>query len=390
MEPNPLLPANAGEFEQAHALVAAWRLPDVFALVKVLRTLWDPLTCPASELPILAWAWSVDYWRPEWTEARKRRVIAEARLYHSRKTTVAGARMALGYRDAQLVRAYTPRQGVFADPPVSEAENKAWIAGLPEIRVYDPAPAILARRPGGFIGVSCFVRGDARLARRAVLLRDGVETPLRVIPLADPKVLGDRLVFPIARQKVMIVGRAGNAFAASAIPGVQTAAVRLGSGSDYYRNAVTPGDQAAFVQSRRRQIPEAKTVFTPVAKGGRMIVAPVAIARGYVSLLFSDQAGRLASRAPLNVLGKSRVMRAPYTANYLVDWSRQVPRSRLPPGRRVAASSEPIVRELMSAVADSQAMRDQNSLSLKATRRLSYQDIRAMKSGARYGDRRGN
>lgn len=389
MEEQDLLPENAGVFEQAHALVAAWRLPDTFALVRVLRTLWDPLTCPASELPILAWAWSVDYWRPEWTENRKRRVIAEARLYHSRKTTIAGIRMSLGYRDARLVRAYTPRQGVFADPPVTAEENKTWLAGLPEIRVYDAAPAILPRAPQGFASVNLFARGDARLARKAVLVRDGVETPLRSIPLADPKVQGERLVFPIAKLTVMIAGRAGATFAAPAVPGVQTAAVRLGSGEDYTRGAVTPGDREAFVQSRRRQVDGEKATFTPTARAGRMIVAPVAIVRGYTSLLFSDQAGRLASRKPLNSVGTSRVMRAPFTANFLVDWKREAPRSRMPAGTRVAPSSEPIVRELMSAIADAQAMRDQNSLSLKSTRRLSYQDIRALKAGARYGDRRG-
>ena len=178
-------------FEQLVSQTNASRLPTLAELVEFIRTLWDPWTCPVSELKLLAWAWSVDVFEDWWPEPRKRRTIAESRLYHARKTTTAGVRMALGYRDATLVRVNTPRMGFFADVPVSAADEARWRAGLPEIRIYDPAPVVLKRRPWGFAGVNLIARADARLARTAVLVRDGVEG--LVVPPDDAEALARAL-----------------------------------------------------------------------------------------------------------------------------------------------------------------------------------------------------
>ncbi|WP_405030660.1 phage tail protein I [Methylobacterium sp. WCS2018Hpa-22] len=381
---------SAGIFERVVALVAAWRLPNAFALAETLRTLWNPLTCPESELPILAWAFSVDYWRDDWPLSRKRAVIAESRLYHSLKTTVAGTRMALGYRDAKLVRAHLPRHGFFCDSSVSATEQREWRKALPEIRIYDAPPFIIPRRPGRFVGISLFARSDARLARVATLMRNGIETPLRIIPLGDPSTPGERIILPVQKQAAMIVGRGGSRTVAPSDVGVNTLAVRLGTADSFTRETATPGERGALIQTRRQQIEGARAHFTPEGRGGRRFVAPSVIAFGFTSLKFSDQPGKLASRGPSNVVGKSRVMRSAYTANFLVDWSREVPMTKLPRGRKVAAPSEPVVREIMEAIVDAQAMRDRNTLSLRATRRLTYADVRALEGGTRYGERRGN
>lgn len=57
-----------------------------------LRDLWNPETCPVKFLPYLAWAFSVDSWDENWSEAEKRSVIGEAFWLHQRKGTVTAIR----------------------------------------------------------------------------------------------------------------------------------------------------------------------------------------------------------------------------------------------------------------------------------------------------------
>jgi len=67
--------------------------------------LWNPATCPAALLPWLAWALSVDDWDANWTEDRKREVIAAAVYVHRHKGTVASIRTAIdkaGFAGAEL------------------------------------------------------------------------------------------------------------------------------------------------------------------------------------------------------------------------------------------------------------------------------------------------
>src|ERR1700676_4575348 len=55
-----------------------------------LRRLWDPYRCHIDDLPYLAWSFSVDIWDTEWTEAKKRFVVANAVAHHRIKGTKAG------------------------------------------------------------------------------------------------------------------------------------------------------------------------------------------------------------------------------------------------------------------------------------------------------------
>jgi phage tail P2-like protein len=71
---NDLLPPSATSQERAIA-AATSRVSDVPVPI---RTLWNAQTCPVDLLPWLAWALSVDTWYSNWTEVRKRAVIAAA------------------------------------------------------------------------------------------------------------------------------------------------------------------------------------------------------------------------------------------------------------------------------------------------------------------------
>lgn len=87
-ERNDLLPPNRSPLERATARALA----DIERVPIPLRTLWNPYTCPEHLLPYLAWAFSVEHWRPEWPTERKRRAIAESWLVHRKKGTHAAVR----------------------------------------------------------------------------------------------------------------------------------------------------------------------------------------------------------------------------------------------------------------------------------------------------------
>lgn len=100
-----LLPPNATPLERRAAQALAWdvssRMP-----ADLIPTLWNPDTCPADLLHILAWAESVDTWDATWPEERKRAVIKESRAIHRQKGTPAAIRRvlsALGQPDAEIM-----------------------------------------------------------------------------------------------------------------------------------------------------------------------------------------------------------------------------------------------------------------------------------------------
>ncbi|RKR02590.1 phage tail P2-like protein [Kushneria sinocarnis] len=93
---SPILPPNATALERA----AAEALAELERVPVPLRTLWNPDTCPASLLPYLAWAFSVDRWDPTWSESAKRGVIRSAFYVHQHKGTISALRRVvepLGY-----------------------------------------------------------------------------------------------------------------------------------------------------------------------------------------------------------------------------------------------------------------------------------------------------
>lgn len=96
MNAQPLLPGNDTPLERyaAHALAHIQRVPIP------LRQLCNPNTCPVALLPYLAWAFSVDRWDSEWSEANKRAAIRSSHYIHSHKGTLGALRRViepLGY-----------------------------------------------------------------------------------------------------------------------------------------------------------------------------------------------------------------------------------------------------------------------------------------------------
>lgn len=86
-----VLPWNATSQERALEAATA-RVSDVPVLV---REQWSPATCPAAQLPWLAWAMSVDTWNADWTDEQKRAAIQASFEVHQRKGTAGAVKLAL-------------------------------------------------------------------------------------------------------------------------------------------------------------------------------------------------------------------------------------------------------------------------------------------------------
>lgn len=87
---NPLLPPNATDLEKklAETGAEAFKQPSI-------RQVKDVDKAPADFLAFLAWERQVNYWRDEWPDALKRRIINEAIPQHKIKGTPAAIKRAL-------------------------------------------------------------------------------------------------------------------------------------------------------------------------------------------------------------------------------------------------------------------------------------------------------
>lgn len=86
-----LLPPNASELEYALAEVVA-RISEIPV---PNADLYNPELCLPSPLPWLAWAFSVDEWKPDWTIEQKRQSVANSVYVHRHKGTVGALKSAL-------------------------------------------------------------------------------------------------------------------------------------------------------------------------------------------------------------------------------------------------------------------------------------------------------
>jgi len=386
-----LLPPGATVPEKAAASLGVL----VDRLHDPIGAMADADTIPAQALPHLAWGVSADAYDPAWPELRRRKVVGEWVLYHERKTTVAGVRMALGYRDVELVDHHLPRHGIYCDVAVALADQARWLAGLPEIRIYDPSPVL---RPGvrpAFVGAGLVCDPDARLSRRAVLARDGVETPLTIAPRDGM----ERIVLPVRAIAGLVFGgpAASRVVAPSEIRETVLVVRPIASGDDdYVRPVAAAGDVGTLVTARRLTVPNGFPIFAPVGHHRPAgvplanMVAPVSVARSVLVMRLTGAPGRQTGHKALNCVGASRITPPPYSAGWTVHVARAVPRLHLPEGRLVAPSSAPRVREVEEAVRSASALRDYpgNRLNLSATRRLTFADLRAVRAGQRFGDRK--
>ena len=182
-----LLPSTSGAFEHAVSQVSAPRRPLPSHLVRQVK---DPDLCPADLLPVLAAEYSVDIWIDTWPEAKKRDVIRNAIKHHRLKGTLAGISAYAELVGSEVVSIIRPPAKFFASPSNSIEQRRAWLEALPLVKIYrnvgraDARPSIFAGsgiRPrflSGRFAVSNLAGERSR--KRALLIRDGVETEIGV------------------------------------------------------------------------------------------------------------------------------------------------------------------------------------------------------------------
>jgi phage tail P2-like protein len=132
---------NATGFEKAMADVDAERLIRIYA--EAIIDVWDPYRISLRNLPYLAWAMGVNLWDDGWCETTKRTWVARQWEFKSLRGTAAGIRMAVDYvsRDVtswgyQVTKITAPPQRVYSGPSLTREEREAWLAMLPQVRVW--------------------------------------------------------------------------------------------------------------------------------------------------------------------------------------------------------------------------------------------------------------
>lgn len=205
-----LLYRSATGFEKALADVDSQRITDIYA--EAIIDVWDPYAIQYKHLPFLAWALGVNLWEEGWHELTQRTWTARQWEFKSLRGTEAGIRMAIDYvgRDQspfgyQVRKITAPPQAVYSGPSLTREQREAWLATLPQIRVWRiQEPGFAQTWKAFYGGHDATVRkrdarfclggpdaGDAysyiipstaleRLHRRARYILNGVETDTKV------------------------------------------------------------------------------------------------------------------------------------------------------------------------------------------------------------------
>lgn len=205
-----VLPNNATTYERAMAA----QVERLLALDVPIADLWNPQKCPVDLLPYLAWALSVDIWKTDWPEFKKRAVIAEAVKLHRLKGTETALRRYVDQVDAKVLQVVTPPQDFFAAADPSKEEMDAYVRKLPQLRLYTGQDngrdefGLFADMGFADHGFATLDMGPALYGRRATVRRNGVDEPLKVVTIET--VVTERGVRDVERTS--IPGDAGFAF----------------------------------------------------------------------------------------------------------------------------------------------------------------------------------
>ncbi|MCO5082656.1 MAG: phage tail protein I [Rhizobiaceae bacterium] len=392
-----LLPANSKAFERAFSISVAElrRMP-----AELILTLWDPWTIPAGFLAVLAWGLHLDYWREWWPEFRKRQVIAESRAFHRLKSTIAADRMACAYADAELISYHLPRDGFAIGRGVTPEAYERWVAGLPEIRVYQLPPRENRFPPlGGAIGRHPFCRGGQMQRARRAELRQGD----RIVPLVvsgettgtDGETLSDieRVSVPKPPAATLAVGRGAFSLPIGKVPSSR----RVFS----FRWQPTSRDPFDLVPGVPSLIPVEATprkegLFRP-HRPWRFVVGrtPVTGSFGwprpddwYLALRVADGSGPSGVRPRSGAIGRDRLPRERYSKELAVLLTRPARRGFPFSSGRIVPSPDAKVADVLEAIGSAQSLRDRVSVNLNVYRPLTVADLETVTDRTRVGDYR--
>ena len=193
-----ILYREASGLERALADTEWDRLSSINA--ELIIDTWDPQQCPIALLPYLAWEMGVNFWNTGWSETTQRAWIAAQWDFKSLRGSVDGTIMAVDYagRDVSpfgysVKAVLTQPQAIYFGPSPTKEQRDAWLATLPQIRVYyfnytgtaTPAEFFV----GSWIGTSSWDglafcmppnESEMRMGRAATWNVNGVDTDVTV------------------------------------------------------------------------------------------------------------------------------------------------------------------------------------------------------------------
>jgi len=328
-----LLPSASSDLMLAQSLVSAARRP---LPADLIRSMWNPWTCPADLLPYMAAGLGLEIWRDSWPEGRQREIIADIWRLKRNKTKLKGIREYLGLVDATLVSAHRPRDACWLVRTMTEAERAAQMAAMPQIRIHPPK-AVAATLPRAFVSgrfvrqalcgrALCASDAAALYAGRADYVDGGVETPvtLRGIDGTLDASITITLAAPGSIAKLFVAR--GRAF-------LGRGALMASDAGDHVL-AITPSKAAPSFAVPRGLVPSTvrPVHVAEVAAGrpGQIFLGRAGVGRGallasdaldhvYDQVTLFDPSRTVTTRTPYSFVGSTRMRRRAYTAEILVD-----------------------------------------------------------------------
>ena len=381
-----LQPQNATPLMKAVSLTNAARRP--IPLVD-LSTLWDPMAAPAEVLPYLAAAHGVSVWRSDWTDAKKRQVIAASIQLKRQRGTAPCFEGHLGFLDAELVQIIAPPQRAVVRAALTAEERQRWLSQFPELRVYhyrNRNRQLGVATPGRWLSARWTVRSsEASLyaGARAVIVDRGVEASavVQVVSGAAEFAQSIRIGLP-TRGRRCVLGPASARFLTPLASGAadRLYAFRPGlTGPDTLR----PGLQPIDVTPERVAASQSALVALPV---GQALAGPFRFARAsrareavYDSIrLFEPdrvQRGRVRRRAGLTA-GFSRLGQPAFRLELAVDVSQRRRKARRFPNLPgfIEAFDPERTEEAMAAIRSAKLGRDKVEVRTALHRRITAGD----------------
>ncbi|WP_199499921.1 phage tail protein I [Methylovirgula sp. 4M-Z18] len=333
-----LLPPNGSTFESVLSLVSAARRP---LNSDIIRSVWNPATCPLDLLPYLAWGLGLELWDDSWSEQKKRDTIANIWKLKREKTTLAGISAYVDLVGSEVVAARRPRDKVFAIQTLSDAERAAQMALMPQIHIYPAAQPVTGDMAKAFFAGDtwhCFYNAGevsepsdaaARYEQRAVYVDAGVTSPVYVRGLDQ------------ALDSGVTVALASPASTAKAFLNTcWSATVLIDTDADNRTVAITPQDlgesfavPAGLTPTEVRPIRVAESVALQPGKafcsfsywGGDSLVASDAETHVYDQVTLFDSSRLVSTHRAISFWGWSHFALAPYSAELTIDIPLQRP-----------------------------------------------------------------
>lgn len=398
MSDTTLLPDNRMAFEEAVDLTCA----DALDLRDGLRNLVKPYDIPSSHLPWLAWGLSVDLWKRDWPEAKKRSQTARALPFHAIKGTQTAISEALKVMGAAPRRFVVPPAKTYVAKSLTDEERAAYLDRFAQLRVYPFVARGITGRYGLFLScgrglgttglgpVNPVSLEGTRYLRTAKLYDQGQETKL-TIRVVTPESLGRFAAF--AYDEVIIGPKPTAAIHLGAPPkaqsflvddfGVRQRVVRIPRETNYtYRlgreQYTTVWPQGQLIDVQPQYVAEVhdkqETAVHPGAPGARLLGAclPPSIAwrHIYERWHIHDPDRVPDQRKRSTHLGITRLGMPAYTAEVLTRLKgRRHPRTvgRFVNGFLVAANRRPI-ENARSATMAAKSLRDKVLINTKTYR----------------------